>query len=283
MPPIRDLHIESMGPRDAAISLVFMHGPGLDHTCFRPFVEPLSRDYQLIFYDARLCGHSARSSARTVDLDLLADDLEMVAATSATGAAVAVAHSFAPLVALQAARRVNTALKGLILVAPGISNSIGATLLDHARVNGTAEQRLCLEAAFGGSITTDDELARVWRTILPLYVSHYADQIEADLLGDMSFSAFAFNSFLQYAVGRLDGMAAFAQLRMPSLVIAGAHDWIESDPSGSSRALREANPKADVHVLESTGHFPFAEEPEAFVHLIADWLTEHEREITAPL
>src|SRR5512132_1983795 len=118
MPPIRDLHRESMGRRDAPISLVFMHGPGLDHTCFRPFVEALGRDYHLIFYDARLCGRSLRTSPQTVDLDVLADDLEMVATTMTTGAVVAVAHSFAPLVALQAARRVNTALKGLILVAP---------------------------------------------------------------------------------------------------------------------------------------------------------------------
>src|SRR5512132_732718 len=98
MPPIRDLHRESMGRRNAPISLIFMHGPGLDHTCFRPFVESLGHDYQLIFYDARLCGRSARTSARTVDLDVLADDLETVATTSGTGAVVAVAHSFAALV-----------------------------------------------------------------------------------------------------------------------------------------------------------------------------------------
>jgi proline iminopeptidase len=257
-----------------------MHGPGLDHTCFRPFVEALGRDYHLIFYDARLCGRSARTSARTVDLDVLADDLETVATTRGTGAVVAVAHSFAALVALQAACRVNSALKGLILVTPGVSNSIGATLLNHARVNGTAEQRLWLEAAFAGGIKTDDELARAWRTILPLYVARYSDRIEADLLGDMSFSASAFNSFLQDAAGRLDGMAAVAQLRMPLFVIAGAHDWIESDPSGSSRALREANPRADVHVLASTGHFPFAEEPQAFVRLVADWLRQHEHDLT---
>jgi proline iminopeptidase len=126
-----DLYIETTGRRDAAISLVFMHGPGLDHTCFRPFVEALAADYQLIFYDARLCGRSPRTSARTVDLDVLADDLERVAKT-ATGAVVAVAHSFAPLVALQATRRASTVVHALILVAAGVSNSIGDTLPKHS-------------------------------------------------------------------------------------------------------------------------------------------------------
>ena len=65
-------------------------------------------------------------------------------------------------------------------------------------------------------------------------------------------------------------------------MVAGAQDWIESDPSGSSRALREANPHADVHVLASTGHFPFAEEPQAFVRVVAEWLRQHEHDLTTP-
>jgi proline iminopeptidase len=273
-----DLFTDVVGPRDAAISLLFMHGPGLDHTCFRPSVEALACKHQLIFYDARLCGRSPRNGPAT-GLDVLADDLEHVAKTVATGAVVAVAHSFAPLVAFHAALRLNTAVKALILVTPGVSASIGHTLLNYVQANGTEAQRYVIERAFAGRITSDLELEEGWRTILPLYLAQHNEQIANEVLGAVRFSAAGFNSFVEHAAGRLDWQLTVAQSRIPMLVIAGAHDWVERDPSGGSRAIVAASSNAKLHILTNSAHFPFAEEPDAFVNIVDGWLAECEDQI----
>jgi pimeloyl-ACP methyl ester carboxylesterase len=54
--------------------------------------------------------------------------------------------------------------------------------------------------------------------------------------------------------------------------MSGAHDWIEGDPAGGSRALANLNPRATLHVFNKSGHIPFAEEPEGFVDVLRGWL-----------
>ena len=43
--------ISRIGNRKSSISLLFVHGgPGMDESYFRPFLEPLGNQYEIIFY-----------------------------------------------------------------------------------------------------------------------------------------------------------------------------------------------------------------------------------------
>jgi proline iminopeptidase len=277
-----DLYARTIGPEDADQSLVFMHGPGLDHTCFLPFVQPLASKDRLIFYDARLNGRSPRTSdgAR---LDQLVDDLRQIIDAHAGGRpTIAVAHSWAPLVALAAAEAAIPNLKGLILVCPGLSHTVADTLLRHVIANGTPAQRAAIEAAFAGQLQTDVEFEAAWRELLPLYLAQPAGPLIGYLCQDTTFSARGFSSFAEGVFGRIDGMAVIAQLQLPVLIVAGAHDWIEKDSAGGSRAVAGASTRATLLTLENSGHFPFAEEPDAFVASVRDWLVTHRENFSVP-
>jgi len=71
--------------------------------------------------------------------------------------------------------------------------------------------------------------------------------------------------------------AAFmAQRDVPALVVWGEHDAYL--PAAFAPRQREAFPSADVHVLPSSGHWPFADAPET----VARRLVEHLARVRAP-
>lgn len=80
---------------------------------------------------------------------------------------------------------------------------------------------------------------------------------------------------LYRATGDIDGQSrqllpAFAGLRLPALVI-----WGQCDPyigAAYAHRQRELLPDAQVHVLEDSGHWPFADNPEAVAALVTPFL-----------
>lgn len=266
-----DLYVECVGPAGAGASLVFMHGPGVDHTYFRPFVDPLGERFQLIFFDARDSGRSSRLGTAAT-LDQLAEDLEAIVTTHARGTPIVVAHSFAPWVALKALARGGSAIKGLILVAPGLTPSVGEALRNFVNRHGTVAQQTAIAAAFAGQISTDADLERAWRALLPLYFAHYSESLGGQVLDRIRFSAHAFKSFMANAFGRLDWQAALAAANVPVLVVAGARDWVETDQGGGSRAVAAARRGASFALFPDSGHLPFVEEPDRFVATVQQWM-----------
>ena len=61
------LHVEELGD---GLPLIVLHGgPGLDHTMFRPYLDPLAEDVRLIYVDERGQGRSDRVDATTLSLE----------------------------------------------------------------------------------------------------------------------------------------------------------------------------------------------------------------------
>lgn len=63
----------------------------------------------------------------------------------------------------------------------------------------------------------------------------------------------------------------FAPRDIPALVIWGEHDAYL--PASYAQRQREAFPSAEVHVLPVSGHWPFADAPEAVDRLLTEFLT----------
>ena len=269
-----ELHVQTLGNRNARVALLFVHGPGLDHTCFRRHVDALGDDYLLVFYDQRLNGRSPRVTSTPVDLRRMADDAAAVAAESAPRATVVVAHSFGAWVAVRAAIEPQSFVRGLVLVCPALSLTTGQTLLNHVASRGTPELAALLGNAFIGKVTTDAQFRAGWQALLPLYFFNHEALKETELLDSTQFSAVGFNTFLASGFGTLDWRTALASLRIPVLVVAGAHDWLEQDPDDSA-AVAAAIPRATREVLGRSGHFPFIEQPGAFQDVVRTWIAEH--------
>ena len=61
------LHVEELGEGPP---LIVLHGgPGVDHTMFRPYLDPLAEDFCLLYLDERGQGRSDRVDPQTLSLE----------------------------------------------------------------------------------------------------------------------------------------------------------------------------------------------------------------------
>ena len=71
---------------EGPLCLVMHGGPGVDHTCFRPWLDSLGHALRLVYYDHRGNGRSSRPTVETLTLPQLAADADACVRTSATSA-----------------------------------------------------------------------------------------------------------------------------------------------------------------------------------------------------
>src|SRR5690348_10800486 len=99
------LYVEERGVPSAFPLLVFHGGPGLDHTWFGDYLDPLTEGgrYRLVLADERACGRSDRSAPRpTWTLARMAQDVsDLAASLGVAGGYATLGHSYGAFVVLQ--------------------------------------------------------------------------------------------------------------------------------------------------------------------------------------
>jgi len=149
---------------------------------------------------------------------------------------------------------------------------IGELLLKHPEI-GEKYARFLQE--MGDESISDQEknsrLKTLWlKDWFPLICAdpNGAKEMLSDIFGTAEFS-WKHVMYQGEEVPTFDFRDQLPGIRIPCLVIAGAHDTI---PVDSVRALQEGLPDARLAVFESSGHFAPREEPEAFENLVFEFL-----------
>lgn len=65
--------------------------------------------------------------------------------------------------------------------------------------------------------------------------------------------------------------ARLGEIRVPTLILAGRHNWITPPEQGAER-LRTGITGSRVVLFEQSGHYPFVEEREHFRRTVGEWL-----------
>src|SRR5512133_2553993 len=87
LPDGYNLNVEEVG---SGFPLIVLHGgPGLDHSMFRPYLDPLGDEYRLLYVDERGQGRSQRVDPATLSLDVFARAVDLLAEPLALDADVA--------------------------------------------------------------------------------------------------------------------------------------------------------------------------------------------------
>jgi proline iminopeptidase len=243
--------------------LLLVHGNGLDHTVLRPWHDPLADEHRLVYYDCRWNGRSVREGAVDhagwhVDAIGLLDRLGVERATL-------LGHSYGGWLALGLAAAHPERVSGLILCGASPAFDYMPEVVANAQARDPEAARILVEGLSNG-VATDDELKRVWHDILPLY---FHGEPRYELLQDVRFSAVGFT----HSMRALEGFSMVERLpsmHVPMLVLVGKDDYIT--PPSQARRLATLAPSARVIEFEHSGHFPFAEEQEAYMKAIRDWL-----------
>jgi proline iminopeptidase len=269
------------GDMDAsAPTLVFVHGGlGFDHSYFRPFVDPLSADANLLFFDLPGHGQSARTADfATMTFDSLTADVAGLIAALAVPRPVVVGHSWGGFITLNLALAYPDAAVAHIFccTAPDLTSGVRDPL------GGTEEQSAALFGGlFGGpdQVATDEMFAAHWQTALPLYYNPGSDTttLRADLAARASYSAAAFRRGLELLSPDAASAQYFnltprlAEIAVPVHVQYGAGDiW----RFGDNERIAASIPGATLTVFPESGHWPFQEEPDSFIADVRGFLSK---------
>jgi proline iminopeptidase len=273
-----ELHYEMRG--SGPDTLIVLHGgPGLSSAYLVPDLAVLSDDYTVIFYDQRGAG---RSTVITDSTRLrLADhvgDLEAVRRHFGLERATVLGHSWGAGLAAFYAQAHPDRVAHLILV-----DAIPARMTPWMQEFGqnltawmdsaTASEFATLAQARREASDPVAACRAYWTLFIRGYLSDPLDErLPARMRGDVCdappeaiLNGGLVNASVLGPMGDWDWRNEFGQVRAPVLIIHGEQDPI---PAASVADWEEALPGATLVFIEGSGHFPFVEQPEAFVRAI---------------
>jgi proline iminopeptidase len=277
--PVHDTHlfVVERGDPEALPLLVLHGGPGLDHTMFGDYLDPLASRYRLVLIDGRAQGRSDRDSdPASWTLQQHASDVSAVAAAIGVERYAVLGHSYGAFIALQ-----HTADAPGAAVATIVSSGVPASRYLDEVAKGLAvfepeELREQVTASWEreATVQTDEECAQLLADQLPW---HFADPRDpriaeyAEQTAHMRYSAAVLRAASLEGGGlAIDVEDALPHVPQPLLACTGRHDRT-CVPAASER-IAELAPKGELHLFENAGHMTFVEQPEEYVRVVGDFL-----------
>lgn len=269
------LCVEEVGPLDAPLTVVFVHGYGLAmgswHYQRRCLSEDSDQTLRLVFYDQRGHGDSGRGPARSSTIETLGSDLAAVLDdVGGTAPVVLVGHSLGGMTILALAAREPERFGSQVVGVALLSTSAGM-------VSGL---RLSLPAAFAalrrplvplvsrGMIRGSGLIERGRRAgadvawLLTRRYSFGSTDVSPTLVGyvERMIAATPIDVIAEFlpVVTNHDKRAALPALRaLPVLVLVGGSDVLT--PPAHSEAIAAALPDATLQVFDGAGHLALME------------------------
>ncbi len=270
------LHVEEVGPLDAPLTVVFVHGwTCTQETWTYQRRELAADDLRLVFYDQRGHGRSERPGDRAEahSIDVLGEDLGRVLDVVApSGRAVLVGHSMGgmTIMALADSRPELFAVDGRVVGVALLGTSAGGAAATMLGLPVLAAKAL---KVFGprGATTLSHYGDRLERRRTPSALTwalanrvSYGGDVPPSLVDLMermiSQSPLATITSFFGALCTHDKLAALPVLRqIPVLVLVGDKDVLT--PVDNSRAMVAELPDAELVVLPGAGHMAMLERP----------------------
>jgi len=259
------LNVEKVGD---GFPLIVLHGgPGLDHSMFRPYLDPLGDEFRLLYLDERGQGRSDRVDPETLSLDVFARDVDRVAETLGLERFAVLGHSFGAIIATKHAIELGTAAAYVI---SGGGDSSDALLDDvHASLEAMGEAGDAIEASWEQekTVTTEDELKELLRTQMPF---HFAGDPPPGYGDDTVGTPDVLRHFANIGYGDFDYTPVLSRVSSPTLVIVGARD--RTTTPRAAQALHEGIAGSELVVLPGVGHMSFVETPEPYIEAVRTFL-----------
>jgi proline-specific peptidase len=269
------LHVTERG--DGPLALFVLHGgPGLDHTMFGSYLDPLGDLCRLLLVDERATGRSDSSPPETWTLERQAADVEALAAALKLDRYAVLGHSYGSFLALQHAvdfpgRPVAT------IVSSGIPD---ARFLEHVERELEAFEPLELREQVRSSwareadARTQEDVASLLADQLPFHFADPRDPRIETLLAEMGDARYGADVLRAAATGHYGAIAVedrLGDVTHPVLVLAGRHDRTCS--IAAAEAMAAGLPVSELVVFEHSGHMTFVEENEAYLAAVRAFLT----------
>jgi proline iminopeptidase len=122
---------------------------------------------------------------------------------------------------------------------------------------------------FGGDFSPETGEA-FGRLVFPYYAGPAHMDVPGRIMSLSTLNGDVAGHFFGELAGSYDVRSRLAEIAVPTLVIVGGYDWVCAP--AASRLLASTMPSARLVEIPEAGHFPFAEEPEAFTEAVRSFL-----------
>ncbi|HSG16430.1 MAG TPA: alpha/beta fold hydrolase [Anaerolineae bacterium] len=273
--PVGDTRLHIVERGDGYPLIVLHGGPGLDHTMFADYLDPLAGDHRLILVDQRNQGRSDRSDPSTWTLAQMARDVVDLAQSLDLDKYAVLGHSYGALVTLQNAVDFPGAAAQSI-VSSGFPS---ARYLEWVGENLEKFEPVALRQQVADSwerettVETDEQVTELLNDQLPF---HFAAPLDPRIAEYAAKTAGAVNSaevlrhFATQEYGGIEVEGRLGRVSQPTLVLAGRHDRVCSVPA--AEAIAAGIPNSVLVVFENSGHMTFVEENASYVAVVGQFL-----------
>ncbi len=274
------LYVEERGVPSAFPLLVFHGGPGLDHTWFADYLDPLTEggDYRLVLVDERASGRSDRTAPpSTWTLERMAQDVSDLATSLGVRDGYAtLGHSYGAFLVLQHAVDHPAEPHGSILSA-GVAAARWLEEIDQQLATFEPvelREQVIASWAQETEVQTEDEASALLDDQLPFHFwqpqGAAIGEFRRRTAGLARYAPDVLRRFAAQEYGGIDVERRLGEVTHPVLVLAGRHD--RTCAVGASEDMARLLPNAELVVFENSAHMMFAEEQDVFLAAVRQFL-----------
>jgi proline iminopeptidase len=261
------ISVEELGDRDATPLIVLHGGPGLDHSMFRPYLDPLADEYRLLYVDERGQGRSARVDPTRLTLEVFAHDVDLLAQALGLERFALLGHSFGAIITTTHAIEVGTAAAYVISGGADSSETLNADVEASLAALGDAGGRIAESWEREKTVVTEEELKQLLRDQMQF---HFHGEPPPGYGEETVGSPEVLRHFANAGYGDFDYRPYLHHVAKPTLVVVGEHD--RTTTPRAARVLHEGIAGSELHVVPGVGHMSFVESPDAYLATVRDFL-----------
>lgn len=252
-------------------------GPGVDHASLKARYGKLAEKMQLVYFDHRGQGRSARGDPKTYTLDENVEDMEALRQYLGLGRIVSIGTSYGGSVAMAHAARYPGAVSHLIVVVAVSHAGYVQRARELVAERGTAEQVTYCDDLFAGRVDSEDKMRAYFLAMGNLYARVTDPALSEIGLHRTILSPEALNRAHgpEGILRNYDLRPELGRVTAPTLILAGRHDWI--CPPEFSEEIARLIPDSDLRIFEHSAHAISSDEPERFLDAVAGFVVYKSR------
>jgi proline iminopeptidase len=266
LPDGYNINVEEVG---SGFPLIVLHGgPGLDHSMFRPYLDPLGDEFRLFYVDERGQGRSERVDPTTLSLEVFAHDVDLLAEALELDGFALLGHSFGAIIATYHATELGTAAAYVISGGGDASEALDADVEASLEALGNGRETIAASWEAEKTVETEEQLKQLLHDQMPF---HFHGEPPPGYAEETVGSPEVLRYFANIGYGAFDYRPKLSSVRKPTLIVVGEHD--RTTTPRAARVLHEGIPSSELVVIPDAGHMSFVEKSEPYLTAVRRFLS----------